>query len=225
MGYLAMVFMTAATIACNRDDRTLADSSRDSAAVGTSGRADKVNQADQDFIRDAAIANMAEVELGKIAAERAANAEVKKFGRMMIDDHSKALDKLTTMAAQHSILVTKVLDNDHRELRDKLAKMNGADFDREYMDAMVDGHDKFVNKLESRVDKVNLAEWKERMANTLAKLKGEERAEPIVLIPEKSDNPITMSINQWAADTYPVAAGHLASAKTLDASVKKRTTN
>ena len=43
--------------------------------------------------------------------------------------------------------------------------------------------------------------------------------------PEKSDNEITMRINQWAADTYPVAQKHLDTARMLKEPTKKRSNN
>jgi len=64
------------------------------------------------------------------------------------------------VASQYSISVPTELDDKHRDLRDKLAKLQSADFDREYMDAMVDGHKDVLDKVGSRVDKANLAEWK-----------------------------------------------------------------
>jgi hypothetical protein len=118
-----------------------------------------------------------------------------------------------------------VLDDKHNDLRASLAKLSSGDFDRDYIGAMVDGHQSFVDKLEGRVDKVKLAQWKEQMADRVSKTKVEERAEAIAVVPEKSDNPITMSINQWAADTYPVAAAHLTAAKAINAGLKNRTTN
>src|SRR5688572_11197129 len=47
----------------------------------------------QGFVNDMAIAGMAEVELGRMAADRAASADVKAFGQMMVTDHSKANDE------------------------------------------------------------------------------------------------------------------------------------
>ena len=105
---------------------------------------------------------MAEVELGKMAAERSTNAEVKKFGQMMVDDHTAAGDKLKAVASQHNIPVPTALDETHRDLRDKLAKLQGADFDREYMNAMVDGHEAVASEIESRIDRADLAKWKTR---------------------------------------------------------------
>jgi len=49
---------------------------------------------DQQFVTDVAHDGMAEVELGKLATEKASNEQVKKFGQRMADDHSKAGDEL-----------------------------------------------------------------------------------------------------------------------------------
>jgi hypothetical protein len=45
------------------------------------------------------------------------------------------------------------------------------------------------------------------------------------VLPEKSDNPNTQAVNQWAADLYPVAYAHLQAAKALRDGVKKRATD
>src|SRR5262249_20752291 len=159
-----------ATVAfgCNRSEP--ATTSSDRGAIGTSGAADRnaVSSSDKDFVRDAAVANMAEIELGRLAAERAVNPDVKRFGQMMIDDHTKARDALKSTAAEHRIDVPTELDDKHSDLRDKLSKLQGADFDREYMDAMVDGHQDVADKLESRVDKTKLGEWKAQMSDQAA---------------------------------------------------------
>jgi hypothetical protein len=54
--------------------------------------------------------------------------------------------------------------------------------------------------------------------------KVEEHGKVIAVLPQKSDNPVTMSINQWAADAYPVVQMHLETAKPLDDAVKNRKT-
>lgn len=222
IGILSIALATAVTIGCNSDNRRSANNARNDSAVGTAGEADRsVSRGDKDFVHDAAIANMAEVELGKMATERSTNADVKKFGQMMVDDHTNLENKLTAVASQHNIPVPTQLDDKHRDLRDKLAKLNGTDFDREYMDAMVDGHEDVVDKLESRVDKSKLAEWKSQFTDRVAGKKVEERGQVVAVTPEKSDNAVTMSVNQWAADAYPIVYGHLQTAKTLDDAVKK----
>ncbi len=97
---------------------------------------------DSAFAIKAAQANMAEVDLGKLALQKAMSDEVKKFAQMMVDDHSKALDELKGVAGTKNITLPTAIDAEHKKLADRLSKLSGAGFDREYMQAMVDGHRK-----------------------------------------------------------------------------------
>jgi len=97
---------------------------------------------DNAFAMRAGQANLAEVELGKLALQKSMNDEVKKFAQMMIDDHGKALDELKDIAGSKHITLATDLDAEHTKLSDRLSKLSGAAFDRSYMQAMVDGHKK-----------------------------------------------------------------------------------
>src|SRR6185503_2778604 len=137
-------------------------------------------------------------------------------------DHTAAGDKLKAAASQHNVAVPTELDDKHIQLRDKLMKLKGAEFDREYAAAMVDGHEAVANQLESRIDKTHLAESKTQESDKVAGTKVETRTDVSTVLPEKSDNVVTMSLNQWAAEAYPVVKMHLDSAKALDKSAKQR---
>lgn len=193
-----------ASTAC-RDRNSVARS--DQGAVGTAGDRG-VSMGDKNFVKDFAIVNMAEVELGRLAADHAASADVKKFGQMMVDDHTMAGDKLKAIATEHNIDWPAGVDDKHRDLRDKLSKLQGADFDREYMDAMVDGHQDAIGRLDSRVDHP-------RPAGTTS-----TPADRTAVTPEKSDDLVTMALNRWAADAYPTVQQHLDRAKMLKDEVK-----
>jgi putative membrane protein len=64
-----------------------------------------VNQADRDFAEEAASGGMMEVELGKVAAARAQDAEVKAFGQQMADDHARANARLKQVATNKGISI------------------------------------------------------------------------------------------------------------------------
>ena len=119
------------------------------------------------------------------------------------------------------------LDDKHRDDGAKLSEKKGLDFDKEYADKMVQGHQDFVDKLESRIDKDTLSKWKAEYARKTgdAKERAEAEVKAVAVTAEKSDNPTTQSLNQWAADTYPVAFAHLQAAKDLLDGVRKRSTN
>jgi putative membrane protein len=194
--FMSVVLAAAVSIGCNETARNDVgnDIGGPDGSIGTTGDVDTaVTNADKDFIDDLAIAGMAEVELGKMAAEKGSNAQVKNFGKMMVDDHTMAGDKLKMVASQHNVIVPNALDETHQQLRDRLAQLSGAEFDREYMDAMVDGHEDVVDQLGSRVDEAN----------------------PSAVVAEQSDNVVTSAINRWAAESYPVVQKHLENAKMI----------
>ena len=225
--FLTIALATAAIIGCDRNQAPNPPNA--GAAVGTTGQADrnKVSRADKSFVQQLTIANLAEVELGKLAPERSTDSEVKKFAQLMVDDHGKSGDALKAIAAQHNVPVPGELDLRHIRLRDKIAKWHGNEFDRAYMDAMVDEHEDLLDALEPRVDEAKLAEYNAEVADRLAGKKTIEHAEVTAILPEKSDNLLTMSLNQWAATAYPVVRAHLEAARLLKIAVDKsrRTTN
>jgi putative membrane protein len=89
--------------------------------------------------------NVAEVEMGKIATSKATNPRVKEFAEMMVKDHTQALDKLQALSGAPS----DVKPNAKQKLiAERLSKLSGAEFDREYMKAMVTEHQEDVRFLE-----------------------------------------------------------------------------
>jgi len=91
-------------------------------------------------------ANFAEIELGKLAQGKATNPRVKEFADMMVKDHTEGLNKVR--AADSSIPSDMKMNPRHQQTYDRLSKLSGADFDREYIKAMVTDHQEDVRYLE-----------------------------------------------------------------------------
>ncbi len=87
---------------------------------------------------------MMEVEPSKLAVEKGMSDEVKQFGQHMVDDHSKANDELMQVAASKGITLPTVLDAKHKMMRDKMASLSGAAFDKAYKQEMLKDHRKDV---------------------------------------------------------------------------------
>lgn len=104
-----------------------------------------VNTDDSKFATDAANGGLAEVALGKLAQTKATNPQVKSFADMMVKDHSKANDELMAIAKAKNITLPAAPDADHQKKLDDLSKLSGKDFDKAYVDAMVDGHKKTLD--------------------------------------------------------------------------------
>ena len=132
-------------------------------AVGTGGAGANV-KSDGDFVRDVVIKNMAEIELSRMALDKATNPDIKSFAQRMIDDHGAAGTKLKSVVSGQPIEWPAQLDDKHRKTADELAKKQGADFDRDYVKAMVEGHQDLTAKLESRLDVQSLADLRGRRA-------------------------------------------------------------
>jgi putative membrane protein len=135
-----------------------------SAASGTIAAPDKA------FVMEAAQGGMAEVELGRLAAEKASNADVKQFGQRMVDDHGKANDELKGFASQKNITLPTELDAKHKATRDRLSKLSGDAFDKAYMTEMVADHNKdvaaFMRASKTAKDP-DLKAWAEKTLPTL----------------------------------------------------------
>jgi putative membrane protein len=154
-----------------------------------------VGSSDKKFIMEAAHGGMMEVELGKLAVDKASSPDVKQFAQRMVDDHSKANDELMQLASQKGITLsnadhqammsnadsgtnsTNSSDKAHQAMmkgqamKDKLSNLSGADFDREYMSMMVKDHTKDVKEFEDASTKAKDADLKSWAAKTLPTLR------------------------------------------------------
>jgi putative membrane protein len=125
---------------------------------------------DIEFILDAAKGGMAEVELGKLAADRAQNDEVKKFAQRMVDDHSKANDQLKQIAESKGIKIPTETEAKQKALMQRLEKLQGAAFDRAYMNAMVNDHVKDVSEFKREANSGRDSQVKSFASSTLPTL-------------------------------------------------------
>jgi putative membrane protein len=127
---------------------------------------------DMDFMSTADLAGLAEVELGKLAQTKAQNAEVKKFAALMVTDHTKAGDELKALGKKKDFKPATEMDSGHKATMEKLKGMTGADFDKAYVDAMVDDHEDAVDLFKSHSESGKDPELKAFAAKTLPVLQG-----------------------------------------------------
>ena len=205
VGFATLICAVALTTACHSDRRSTTARSDNATAVGTSGETVAISNADKDFVHDLMVAGNAEIQLGNLASSRAGKAEVKEFGQMMVKDHTAAGDQLNQIATRNNVDAgAAAIDDKHQKLITKLSALKGADFDREYMKAMVDGHQDVLDTLQKRVDE------KDRLAVATG-----QKPKDVNVKPEPANDSFEASVNQWAADTLPVVKGHLEKAKAL----------
>ena len=163
-------------VACNneaKDSVEKADSANES-KMDTSSNTTKtiaVDESTSDFMVTVADVGMTEVELGQIAQQKSANQQVKNFGAMMVEDHSKAGGELKSLAARKNVTLPATIGEEHKKKIDNLSKKSGKDFDKAYMDMMVEGHEATVKDFENASSNTKDADVKAWVDQTLPILK------------------------------------------------------
>ncbi len=123
------------------------------------------------FVAAAAQGGMAEVELGKLAEQKSQNAEVKAFAKMMVADHTKLNADVKAFAAKKKFELPADMGS-HKSTLDDLNKTEAANFDKDYVDAMVEDHEDDVAAFQKQADSSPDVEVKAFAAKALPVLKG-----------------------------------------------------
>ncbi len=106
--------------------------------------------ADMAFIRHAGSSNLMEIRLGQVAQSRASNSAVRQFGQRMVDDHTRLQNQLTGVVTNTGVPFTAAMDSRHQQQVSRIEGLSGAEFDRAYMQAMIQGHQDDVRQFETQ---------------------------------------------------------------------------
>ena len=130
----------------------------------------KMSSADQTFVTKAYQGGMAEVEVGKLATEKASNPKVKQFGQRMVDDHTKANEELKSIASNKGLSLPGTLDASAEATKTRLSNKNGGAFDLAYMEDMVKDHQHDVAEFQREANHGSDPDVKAFAAKTLPTL-------------------------------------------------------
>lgn len=141
------------------------------AAGSTAGAAGsmRITGGDPEILQVLAVVDQSEVQDGKLAQQKARNAQVKAFARELVTDHTKSLEQDRTVAKSANVDlsgvmmkgkadtagpsgatgVTAELVNMHTQAMSEVRKLNGAAFDSAFVNAQVKGHQEVLTLLQS----------------------------------------------------------------------------
>jgi putative membrane protein len=122
---------------------------KDSTASATTATTAPADTGDVEFATTAAMGGMAEVQMAQLAIQKTTNPKIKDFANMMVTDHGKANDTLKAIAQKKNIALPTALDAKHQGKYDDLSKLSGSAFDKAYVSAMVDGHEKTLKLMQA----------------------------------------------------------------------------
>jgi putative membrane protein len=158
------------------DMNSMSNASNDNAASTTtaatnassSRSSDKLGWSDRHFVTKTADGNQDEIQLAQLATERSSNADVKSFAQRLVDDHTKLASELSSLASSKNVKLDK--ESGQSRTYKRLAKASGSDFDREFVEQMIDEHEKDIKAFKDRADDAKDSELKQFAASHLATL-------------------------------------------------------
>jgi putative membrane protein len=139
------------------------------------------------FVTEAAGGNLAEIKLGELATQKGTNPKVKDFGNRMINDHTKANNDLKPIADAGGVKWPDRPPQDAQATYDKLSKLSGDQFDRQFVTVMVKDHQKVAQLYEQTLSKASDPQLKAYIQKTLPTVRSHlQHAESIEKSPAKN---------------------------------------
>ena len=208
-----MVLMIAlAFTAC--DDEMEQDYNRDYEVVSgeDSVSNEGVTVAMQQFIDEAASDGMMEVQLAQIVLEKGANQQVKELAQMIKNDHQEANNRLLEIARNNNLTLPDVLLPQHQQKVEHLSNLSSPQLSREYLNMMVEGHQKVIRKFKNAAGMA--------LDNTAGE--ADDLPLPESMYSEEIDNikNVDRMLKEWITNTIPVLEKHLELAKQLNSQIK-----
>ena len=137
-------------------------------SIAVASGADKVSQV---FIRDAIQGNLAEIQIGQLAQEKAQGADVKSYGQMLVTDHSASNEQAGKVAEQIGVTAPTEPSVNQKAVHDRMAKLSGTAFDRAFINEMIADHKMNIARFQNEAKKKNdpVADFANQTLPTLQK--------------------------------------------------------
>ena len=111
----------------------------------------------KEFVEKAGAGGLAEVEMGKLGEQKATNGQVKSFAKRIVADHTKANAELAAVIKGKGLEIPASLGTMHKAMMEKLGQQDaGKDFDRDYLEQMIEDHKTDIDLFETAADDVKL---------------------------------------------------------------------
>jgi putative membrane protein len=111
------------------------------------------DKASQKFLKAAIEGNLAEVQLGELAQKNGDSDRVRLFGQMLQKDHSAANEKAKSAANSLGMSPPSEPNSKQKAMYDRMSKLSGENFDRQFAKDMVEDHKKDIKEYEKEAKK------------------------------------------------------------------------
>ena len=107
-------------------------------------------KSNQEFLTDAIQGNLVEISMGQLAQKNGGSDGVRSFGQMLVQDHSVANEKATSLAQTQDVTPPTEPKPEAKQEYDRLSKLNGQAFDEKFAKHMVADHKKDIKEFEKQ---------------------------------------------------------------------------
>jgi putative membrane protein len=159
MGQLVMLLYLTACHTNQKNSVDVADSANqkfiaktDSANKAQERNADSAIRANKDVMRDASKflvkwyeLGMYELQLSQLAATNGLDADVKNLAATLVKDHRDINTNIQSIASNNNFVLPTNLNIDHQRTLQDITKLNGADFDKKYINTIINAHEESVD--------------------------------------------------------------------------------
>ena len=173
--HLLAIAASLTLVSCNEsrrgNDSNLNEERNEAAAESNTDKFEGKKQRDADFVYEVVGSSYGEIKLAELANQRSRTAEVKQIAQQLLAAHSGTLNDLKTLAQSKAISIpVEEPDASKRKLED-MAQEQGNDFDKQWLQEMIDLHEKDIEKFEHRLKNTDDAELKAFISKALPDLK------------------------------------------------------
>jgi len=166
---LTVSTMTLALQSCKNENKE--EDTKEVAEEKNKAKFQNSNKEDAEFLVDAAEFNLQQAELGKLTAVKSNSDDVKTFGKMMQEMYTAKMSDVNMVAVVKQISIPTSLTEDNKEDYNTLNKQDIQDFDKKYLESVVDDHKEAIDEYTSRMNKTNDADIKKWLTLELASLR------------------------------------------------------
>lgn len=149
-------------------------STRESGASASASSA-KLSSSEETLIKQLAEANLAEINAGKLAQDKAQSNEVKTFAKKMVDDHSKALDDLKQLAKSKGVTLPTEPNKQQMAMQEKLQGLSTEKFDKQYMKQAGERAQRQTHQLLKKAEKAEDTDLKNYASKTIVAVAGHQQ--------------------------------------------------
>ncbi len=181
MTQLMAVLCLAACHSNKKNSSDVADSANekliaktDSANKVNEQKADSAMKSDKEIMKDASKflvkwyeMGMYELQLSQLAASNALDGDVKNLAAELVSEHKQINGNIERIASNNNFVLPTNLDANHQHTLNDIPKLTGADFDKKYMNEIVNAHEQSVDSYKDAYKNLTAGDTKNFAGQTL----------------------------------------------------------